>query len=186
MSFLGPALHLRFIKSWGSLELIIKINEGRGMKSLSEEELEASHKYVRRYRELLSRKNSYIDNIRDVFVRLLCQSNYLEFLLRKSLVKKTTRKSTVVSTNLFDNLFKTLIIEYTTTLDMCCNILFGTLTITTMSTSTHEHNSSNLPFIYFIAKYFMTSYFEKWKPHQCFDLTKRFVYADLLYINNTY
>ena len=56
------------------------------MKSFSEEGLEACNKYIRRYREQLARKSSFEDNLRDTFVRLLCQSNYLS-LLQKRLEK---------------------------------------------------------------------------------------------------
>ena len=51
------------------------------MKAFSEEGLESCNKYIRRYREILARKTNFEDNIRDVFVRLLCQSNYVSFLI---------------------------------------------------------------------------------------------------------
>ena len=53
------------------------------MKSFSEEGLEACNKYIRR--EQLARKSSFEDNLRETFVRLLCQSNYLSLLQRKRL-----------------------------------------------------------------------------------------------------
>ena len=56
-----------------SLEMMIRFNEGMGVNCLSEEGLEAPHKYVGRYR---------VENIRDVFGQLLCQSNYVEFVKR--------------------------------------------------------------------------------------------------------
>ena len=68
-------------------QLITRYNDGHGMKSFSEEGLEACNKYIRRYREQLARKTSFEDNIRDTFVRLLCQSNYLSLLQRKRLDK---------------------------------------------------------------------------------------------------
>ena len=39
-----------------SAQLIEEFNDGRGLKSLSEEGLETCHKYIRRYRELLAEK----------------------------------------------------------------------------------------------------------------------------------
>ena len=47
------------------------------MKVFSEEGLESCNKHIRRYREMLARKTNFQDNIHDVFVRLLCQSNYV-------------------------------------------------------------------------------------------------------------
>ena len=52
------------------MELIRDHNEGYGLKNFSEEALEASNKYIRRFGENLARKTSYQDNIRDVIVRL--------------------------------------------------------------------------------------------------------------------
>ena len=66
-----------------SVELITRYNEGRGMKASSEEGLESCNKHIRRYREMLPRKTNSKDNILDVFVRLLCQSNYVTFLAEK-------------------------------------------------------------------------------------------------------
>ena len=65
-----------------SVDLMSKFNEGRGMKTFSEEGLESCNKHIR-YRELLAQKTNFEDNIRDVFARLLCQSNYVSFLQRK-------------------------------------------------------------------------------------------------------
>ena len=61
-----------------SAQLIDEYNGGRGMKSFSEEGLEACHKYIRRYREQLARKTSFEDNIRDVFYST---SRTIRFLL---------------------------------------------------------------------------------------------------------
>ena len=71
-----------------SVELMVRYNEGRGIKAFSEEGLESCNKYIRRYREILAQKRNFEDNIRDVFVRLLCQSNYVSFLQRKTFPKK--------------------------------------------------------------------------------------------------
>ena len=80
-----PTLHKIFAHS---VELMTRYNEGRGMKAFSEEGLESCNKHIRRYREMLARKTSFEDNIRDVFVRLLCQSNYVSFLQRKQIGQK--------------------------------------------------------------------------------------------------
>ena len=58
------------------------------MKAFSEEGLESCNKYIRRYGEILARKTNFEDNIRDVFVRLLCQINYVSFLQRKNIQQK--------------------------------------------------------------------------------------------------
>ena len=90
-----------------SVELMTRYNEGRGMKAFSEEGLESCNKHIRRYREMLARKTNFQDNIHDVFVRLLCQSNYLAFLQRKSIEK--VHKDTGHSDN--DELFLSLVRE---------------------------------------------------------------------------
>ena len=41
-------------------------NNGFGLKSMSEEDLEVVHKHFRLYREKLARKTNKIDNFRDV------------------------------------------------------------------------------------------------------------------------
>ena len=58
-------------------ELIRDCNDGYGLKEYSEEAVEACNKLIRRYREHLSRKYSVSLNIRDVFVRILGQSDPL-------------------------------------------------------------------------------------------------------------
>ena len=50
-------------------ELIRDYNDSYGLKSYSEKALEASNKYIRRFRENFARKTSFQDNIRDVFLR---------------------------------------------------------------------------------------------------------------------
>ena len=69
-------------------ELIRDCNGGYGLKEYSEEGLEACNKLIRRYRKHLSRRNSFSLNIRDVFVRLLSQSDPLFSSYRKVLVCK--------------------------------------------------------------------------------------------------
>ena len=81
-----------------SVELMVRYNEGRGMKAFSEEGLESCNKYIRRYREILARKTNFEDNIRDVFVRVcvLCQSNYVSFLQRKNIQQNTKMKLVIL------------------------------------------------------------------------------------------
>ena len=83
------------------MELIRDHNEGYGLKNFSEEALEASNKYIRRFRENLARKTSYQDNIRDVIVRLGEFSDYGKLDYRvltqikcKSLKPQSTQKGT--------------------------------------------------------------------------------------------
>ncbi|KAI6658404.1 hypothetical protein LOD99_15206 [Oopsacas minuta] len=56
-------------------QIIADHNDGFGLEDLSEEGLESCNKLVRRYRERLSRKFSFEDNVKDVFVRLISQSD---------------------------------------------------------------------------------------------------------------
>ena len=67
-----PTLHKLLAHSE---ELIREYNSGYRLKSLSEEGSESCYKLVRRYREKLSRKNSFGCNTIDVFVRLSSQSD---------------------------------------------------------------------------------------------------------------
>ena len=53
----------------------IRMNGGYGMGDFSEEGLETIHKYVRRYRELLARKNNLFNNIYDVWRALIVRSD---------------------------------------------------------------------------------------------------------------
>ena len=53
------------------------------MKQYSEEALEACNKLIRNYREYLSRMCSFNSNIRDIFVRLMSESEPVLFNLRK-------------------------------------------------------------------------------------------------------
>ena len=46
-----------------------------GLEDFSEEGIEACNKLIRKYRERLSRKFSFEDNIKDVFVSLISQSD---------------------------------------------------------------------------------------------------------------
>ena len=70
-------------------ELIRECNNGYGLKEYSEEALESCNKLIRRFREHLSRKNSFTSNIRDVFTRLLSQSDPVLSSYRRTLVCKT-------------------------------------------------------------------------------------------------
>ena len=56
-------------------QIISEYNEGFGLEDFSEEGIEACNKLIRKYRERLSRKFSFEDNIKDVFVRLISQSD---------------------------------------------------------------------------------------------------------------
>ena len=62
---ISPSLHKQLAHCF---QLISRLNKGYGLQNLSEECLEACNKYVRRYRENLSRKTSFSDNFRDIFV----------------------------------------------------------------------------------------------------------------------
>ena len=68
--------------------IISDFNNRRGLEQLSEERLEASDKLIRRYRERLSRKFSFQENIKDVFTRVSCQSEPVLLKNRKTLANK--------------------------------------------------------------------------------------------------
>ena len=67
-----PSLHKLLAHSF---QIIHSYNNGIDLRNISEECLEACNKYVRRFRENLSRKNSFTDNIRDIQTRLICWSD---------------------------------------------------------------------------------------------------------------
>ena len=90
-------------------QLIEQFNGGRGLKSFSEEGLEACHKYIRRYREQLARKISFEANLKDVFLRLISQSDYFSFSQRKLIGSKPAKKkSREISKN--EQLFESLVL----------------------------------------------------------------------------
>ncbi|KAI6653775.1 hypothetical protein LOD99_3279 [Oopsacas minuta] len=64
-------------------EIISTFNDGHGQENLSEEGLEASNKYIRRYRDRLARKFSFEENLKDVFVRLISHSDPMLLMNRK-------------------------------------------------------------------------------------------------------
>ena len=76
-------------------DIISSSNNGLGLEQLSEEGLEASNKLIRRYRERLSRKFSFEDNMKDVFTRLLCGSDPL-LLLNRRVNKSVTQASLLI------------------------------------------------------------------------------------------
>ena len=69
-------------------EIISKLNEGHGLEHLSEEGLEASNKYVRRYRDRLARKFSFEENLKDIFVRMISHSDPILLTNRKFAIRK--------------------------------------------------------------------------------------------------
>ena len=75
-----------------SPQIIEEYNEGRSMKSFSEEGLEACHKYIRHFREQLARKTSFEANIQDIFTRLIAQSDYFSVTQRKIIGSKRNKK----------------------------------------------------------------------------------------------
>ena len=76
-------------------DIISTLNNGFGLEILSEEGLESSNKLIRRYRERLSRKFNFNDNIKDVFTRMICQSDPV-LLLNRSQKKSVPGHSKVV------------------------------------------------------------------------------------------
>ena len=91
-----------------SAEIITDFNNGYGLKDLSEECLESMNKHARRYREKLSRKTSFEENIKDIFIRLLSQSDPVLVHYRKT-SDKVMRKTNEISDQ--DLIVKSLILE---------------------------------------------------------------------------
>ncbi|KAI6656124.1 hypothetical protein LOD99_1457 [Oopsacas minuta] len=75
--------------------IISDYNDGYGLEQLSEEGLESSNKLLRRFRERLSRKFSFEENLKDVFSRIICQSDPI-LLLNKKMRKSTSRSSKIL------------------------------------------------------------------------------------------
>ena len=64
-------------------ELIRTCNNSHGLKDFSEEAVEVCNKLIRKCREHLSRKFSFSQNTRDIFIRLLCNSDPVLNTFRK-------------------------------------------------------------------------------------------------------
>ncbi|KAI6659669.1 hypothetical protein LOD99_14592 [Oopsacas minuta] len=77
---ISPTLHKLLAHS---SELIRTCNNSHGLKVFSEEAVEVSNKLVRRYREHLARKMSLSLNTRDIFIRLMCNSDPVLNVYRK-------------------------------------------------------------------------------------------------------
>ncbi|KAI6660554.1 hypothetical protein LOD99_14138 [Oopsacas minuta] len=69
-------------------EIISTFNDGHGLENLSEEGLEASNEYIRRYRDRFARKFSFEENLKDVFVRLISHSDPMLLMNRKFSIPK--------------------------------------------------------------------------------------------------
>ena len=67
-----PSLHKLLAHSE---EILREMNSGYGLKCFSEEGSEACNKLIRRYRERLARKTSFEDNVVDIFIRLVSESD---------------------------------------------------------------------------------------------------------------
>ncbi|KAI6647514.1 hypothetical protein LOD99_8779 [Oopsacas minuta] len=88
--------------------IISDYNDGYGLEQLSEEGLESSNKLLRRFRERLSRKFSFEENLKDVFSRIICQSDPI-LLLNRKMRKNTSSNSNTLSKQ--DLIVNSLIIE---------------------------------------------------------------------------
>ena len=70
---------------------LIALNGGYALGALSEEGLEASNKFIRRFLELLSRKTSPVDQMTDVISRLL-ERSHPSVTSNRCFIKKTKSK----------------------------------------------------------------------------------------------
>ena len=98
-----PSLHKLLAHS---TELISSFNHGssstqrnglsstqrNGLKLYSEECIEPLNKYVRSFRDKLARKTSFEHNVRDIFVRLITQSDPVLLSIRRNSSKKFETK----------------------------------------------------------------------------------------------
>jgi hypothetical protein len=73
----------------------IRSNGGHGLGLYSEEGLEGLHKYVRRFKERLSRKNSLKDNLTDTFGHLWIRSDLIIRSKRRVLECSITERGIV-------------------------------------------------------------------------------------------
>ena len=71
---------------------LVSSNHGYGLKLYSEECIEALNKYVRSFRDKLARKTSFEDNVTDIFVRLITQSDPVLVAIRRNSFKKFEAK----------------------------------------------------------------------------------------------
>ena len=78
---ISPTLHKLLAHA---AQLINDFNEGYGLEAFSEEGIEASNKLIRRFRGRLSRRFCFEDELRDIFTRLLDQSDPVLVGLRKT------------------------------------------------------------------------------------------------------
>ena len=87
-----PSLHKLLAHS---TELVDKYNNGYGLKLYSEECIEALNKHIRQYRDKLSRKTSFNDNVTDIFARLITQSDTILLMVRRNCHTKIQSKSNI-------------------------------------------------------------------------------------------
>ena len=104
-----PSLHKLLAHS---TELIANLNDGCGLKLYSEECIESLNKYIRHYRDHLARKTSFENNVNDVFVRLLTQSDPILLLIWRSCHNKFEKHTLMSSQEISpqDVIVKSLII----------------------------------------------------------------------------
>ena len=86
-----------------------RLNLARRLKRLPTPGLEACHKYIRRYREQLARKTSFEDNYKDVYIRLLAQSDVFSLSQIKLIGTKRIKKS-LKRTSQHEQLISSLVI----------------------------------------------------------------------------
>ena len=83
--FLTPTVHGLLHHTYE----LIEANNGQGLLEYSESPLEANHKFMRFYRQYLSRKTSQPENLEDVFNRLWLKS---DIVIRQAGEKKKPKK----------------------------------------------------------------------------------------------
>ena len=75
-----------------STELTDKYNNGCGLKLYSKECIEALNKHKPHYRDKLARKTSFNDNVRDICIRHITQSDPILLKIRRSCHTKIESK----------------------------------------------------------------------------------------------
>ena len=89
--------------------LITEFDEGRGLEAVSEEGIDACNKQVRRCRTSFT-KFSYEENVHDIFMRLISQSDHI-LLLNRKILEKQPNNSTSELKSIQDRLVNSFFLD---------------------------------------------------------------------------
>ena len=80
---------------------IDKYNNRCGLKLYSEERIEDLNKHIRHYRDKLARKTSFNDNVRDIMIRLITQSDPILMVRRSCHTKMESKRIRELSKEMY-------------------------------------------------------------------------------------